>query len=63
VRAVLVHHADAAIGVSEHHQVFTKNLCLDGRAVGLADFFNQAHGRPVAAHQLAHWGFALNAAQ
>ena len=40
VRAVLVHHANAAIGIPEHHQLFTKNLRLDGCAVRLADLFD-----------------------
>ncbi|MCY1165339.1 hypothetical protein D9M73_52450 [compost metagenome] len=63
VRAVFVHHAHAAIGVAKHNQVFAEHLRLDGRAVRLADFFNQAYRRPVAAHQLAHGRLAFHAAQ
>ena len=63
MRAVLVHHADAAVRVAKHHQVFAKNLRFDGRAVRLAHLFHQTHGCPVAAHQLAHGRFAFYAAK
>ena len=63
VRAILVHHTDTAQGVSEHHQIFAQNSGLDGRAIGLRNFFHQADGQPLTAHELTHRRIALDAAQ
>jgi hypothetical protein len=63
VRAGFVEHADATIAVPEYHEVLAERARLGGRAIGLADFLDKAHRRPVAAHQLAHGRVTLDAAQ
>ena len=63
VRAVFVEHAEPAFGVAEHHQVFAKQAYALGRAVGLGDFLGQTRRDPVPAHNLPHWGIALDAAE
>ena len=62
VRALLIQHADLALGVAKHHQVFTQDPGANGGAIGLRHLFGQAHHLPVAAHQLAHRGIALDTA-
>jgi hypothetical protein len=47
----------------ERRKVFTEDTCLRGCAIGLGHFFDQAHRRPVSAHELAHGGVAFHAAQ
>ena len=63
VRTVLVHHANLTIGVTKNHQIFTKQLRFDGRAIDLADLLYQADRRPMAAHHLPHGCLPFYAAQ
>jgi len=62
VWTVFVHNAHPAFRVPEYHQVFAKYTSSHRGAVRFADFFDQAHRLPVAAHQLAHRRVALDAA-
>jgi hypothetical protein len=63
VRASLVHDADLALAVAEHHQLVTQHLGGHRIAIGLGDFFYQANGHPVLAHEPAHGRVVLDAAQ
>ena len=63
MRAVLVQHAQAAGGVAEGHELFTEQPHAHRRAVALRDFFREASGNPVAAHQAAHRRIALDPAE
>ena len=63
VRTVFVHHAHLALAVAKHHKIFTEDTCFHGCAICFGHFFDQAHRRPVSAHELAHGGVAFHAAQ
>ncbi|MNN69230.1 hypothetical protein D3C76_1462800 [compost metagenome] len=63
MRAILVHDTHATIGVAKHDQVLAEQTGPDRRAVGLADFFEQTHWRPVTAQHLAHRCVAFDAAE
>ncbi len=63
MRAALVHHTDAPLGVAKDDQILAEHARLDRRAVGLDDFLGQANRCPMAAHQLAHRGIALDSTQ
>ena len=63
MRAILVEHAEAALGVAEHHQVLAEQAHPQRRAVGLGHLFGKARRDPVAAHDLPHRRRTLDAAQ
>ena len=63
MRAVLVEHADAAFGVAEDDQVLAEHARVNGRAVSLGDLLDETCRDPVPAHDLAHRGLALDAAE
>src|SRR4029077_18544359 len=63
VRAVFVEHADASFRVAEHDEILAEQPYALGRTVRLRDFLRQAGRDPVAAHDLAHRGIALDPAE
>ena len=63
VRAILVEHAEAAVGVAKHDQVLAQQPDRDRRSVGLGHLLRHAGWNPVPAHELAHGGVAFHAAQ
>ena len=61
--AVLVQHTHLSGRVSEHHQVFSQDAGLYRGPVWLLNFFTQANGHPMLAHQLPHGGLRFYTAE
>ncbi|MPM35918.1 hypothetical protein SDC9_82512 [bioreactor metagenome] len=63
MRAVLIHHTHATLGVAKHYQILAQYARAHRVAVRLTDFFAQTHGDPVLSHHAAHGGIAFHAAK
>jgi ATP-dependent exoDNAse (exonuclease V) beta subunit len=59
VRTELVDQTDITITVAKRDKVFAKQAHADRLAVGLY-LLGHERRNPVMAHQLSHWGIALN---
>jgi hypothetical protein len=63
MRAMLAEDAEPTLCIAEDDQVLAQEPCPHWRPVGLGDFFRQAGGQPMAAHQRAHRRCPLDPAQ
>src|SRR5581483_1735386 len=63
VRAPLLHHAHAPIGIAERDEVLAEEAKANGVTVGLRKFLGEAGGDPVTPHQLAHRRTTTDAAK
>ena len=63
VRAVFIHHAEPAPGVTKRHEVFAEQTNPHGCSVRIRHFFGHARGDPVTPHQRAHRAVAFDTAK
>ena len=63
MRAEFVHHTDTPLRVTKGDEVFAENAHPHRVAVRLGHLFGETGGKPELAHELAHGGLALHAAQ
>ena len=63
MRAVLVHHPDAPVGVAKDDEILAEHTGADRRAVRVWHLLDKADRGPVAAHQPAHRRIALDSAE
>ena len=60
---MLVEHADAPLGIAEHHEILAEDARMHRGAVGLGHFLDESDRDPMAAHEAPHGRFALDTAQ
>ena len=63
MRAMLVEHADPALGIAKRYEVLAEEPHTDGRSIAQRDLLGQTRRDPVTTHQAPHRGVAFDAAE